>query len=51
MEFLNLANDLSEAKKERIKAQYYTGTKFMHDEYLKKQMNFTKILSQNIWKK
>jgi len=35
-EFINLANDLFEAKKERIKAQYYTGTIFMK----KDQKNF-----------
>lgn len=51
MEFLNLANDLSEAKKERIKAQYYTGTKFMHDEYLKKANEFYKnIVSEYLEK-
>jgi len=50
-EFLNLANDLSEAKKERIKAQYYTGTKFMHDEYLKKANEFYKnIVSEYLEK-
>ena len=39
-EFLTLANDLDEAKKERTKVQYYTGTKFMHQEYLKKANEF-----------
>jgi len=32
-EFITLANDLAEAKKERVKAQYYTGTPFMKEEY------------------
>ncbi len=32
-EFIEMANDLNEAKKERTKAQYYTGTAFMHDKY------------------
>ena len=39
-EFLTLANDLDEAKTERTKVQYYTGTKFMHQEYLKKANEF-----------
>jgi len=39
-EFLNLANDLSEAKKDRVKVQYFTGTEFMHEEYLRKAKEF-----------
>ena len=39
-EFLTLANDLDEAKKERTKVQYYTGTEFMHQEHLKKADEF-----------
>jgi len=39
-EFLSLANDLAEAKEERTKAQYYTGTKFLHEEYLNKSVWF-----------
>ena len=39
-EFLSLANDLAQAKKERVKAQYYTGTEFMHQEYLKRAKSF-----------
>ena len=39
-EFLSLANDLAEGKKERVKAQYYTGTEFMHKEYLKRAKSF-----------
>ena len=35
-EFLSLANDLAEAKDERVKVQYYTGTGFMHEEYIKR---------------
>ena len=34
--FLTLANDLDEAKKERTKAQYYTGTAFMKEEDTKR---------------
>ncbi|MFZ3077545.1 MAG: hypothetical protein WA139_03760 [Candidatus Aenigmatarchaeota archaeon] len=41
-EFLSLANDLKEAKKERVKVQYYTGTKFMEDEYRKSASEFHK---------
>ncbi len=39
-EFISLANDLAEAKKERVKAQYYTGTEFMKEEYRKKAIEF-----------
>ena len=39
-EFLSLANDLAEARDERVKAQYYTGTEFMHEEYLKRANEF-----------
>ncbi len=39
-EFLNLADELAEAKDERVKAQYYTGTEFLHKEYLKKANDF-----------
>lgn len=31
-----MANDLSEARRERTKAQYYTGTEFMKDKYKEK---------------
>ena len=31
--FKNLADELSDAKKERVKAQYYTGSKFMKKKY------------------
>lgn len=41
-EFLNLANDLAEARDERVKVQYYTGTEFMHEEYLKRANDFYK---------
>lgn len=40
--FLTLANDLDEAKKERTKAQYYTGTAFMKEEYTKRADEFLK---------
>lgn len=39
-EFLSLANDLAEARDERVKVQYYTGTEFMHQEYLKRAKEF-----------
>lgn len=35
-EFLFLANDLEEAKHERVRTQYYTGTEFMKEEYRKR---------------
>ena len=43
-EFLSLANDLAEAKDERVKVQYYTGTEFMHEEYLKRAEEFYKTV-------
>ena len=43
-EFLSLANDLAEAKDERVKVQYYTGTEFMHAEYLKRAEEFNKTI-------
>ena len=39
-EFKNLANDLVEAKRERVKVQYYTGTKFMKEKYKEKAKDF-----------
>src|SRR3989344_9014843 len=39
-EFISLANDLAEAKKERVKTQYYTGTDFMKEQYQKKANEF-----------
>ena len=38
--FTNLASDLTEAKKERTKTQYYTGTVYMKEEFKKKSENF-----------
>jgi len=39
-EFISLANDLAEAKKERVKVQYYTGTKFLEEEYKRRAADF-----------
>ncbi len=39
-EFINLANDLAEAKKDRVKVQYYTGTGYMEQEYKKRANEF-----------
>ncbi|HIH31444.1 TPA: hypothetical protein HA235_01930 [Candidatus Woesearchaeota archaeon] len=39
-EFLSLANDLADAKRERVKAQYYTGSEFMHRQYLSRAKEF-----------
>ncbi len=39
-EFKNLANELSDAKKERVNVQYYTGTKFMKEKYRKRAKEF-----------
>jgi len=41
-EFLFLANDLAEGKKERVKTQYFTGTDYMKEEYGKKAGEFLK---------
>lgn len=41
-EFKNLANDLAEAKKERVKVQYYTGTDFMKTRYKERANEFVK---------
>ena len=43
-EFLSLAKDLAEAKDERVKVQYYTGTKFMQEEYTKRATEFYQSL-------
>jgi len=47
-EFLTLANELDEAKKERTKAQYYTGTVFMKEEYKKRAIEFLKNIEDYI---
>ncbi len=39
-EFVEMANDLSEARKERTKAQYYTGTELMKEKYKEKATGF-----------
>ena len=39
-EFQNLANELSDAKKDRVKVQYYTGTGFMKEKYKKRASEF-----------
>ncbi len=39
-EYVGLAEDLEEAKRERVKVQYYTGTEFMKEEYRKKALEF-----------
>ena len=41
-EFLFLANDLAEAKNQRVKTQYFTGTQYMKEEYRKKAEDFLK---------
>lgn len=41
-EFLSLANDLVHAKRNRVKAQYYTGTEYMKQEYRKRAREFLK---------
>lgn len=39
-EFLAMANDLAEAKKERVKVQYYTGTPYLKELYRKRAEEF-----------
>ncbi len=41
-EFVGLANDLVQAKEERTRVQYYTGSDFMKLEYTKKAAEFIK---------
>lgn len=38
--FQNLADELSDAKKERVKVQYYTGTDFIKEKYSKRAVEF-----------
>jgi len=50
-EFIKIANDLAEAKEERMKAQYYTGTEFMKEKYKIEASAFlTKTVAQYIEK-
>lgn len=46
-EFLSLAQDLEEAKKERIKVQYYTNTQYLYDEYKRRAEEFYSGYSLN----
>jgi len=39
-EFTEMANDLAEARKERAKVQYYTGSEFMKEKYREKSQEF-----------
>lgn len=39
-EFIFLANDLAEAKRQRTKTQYYTGTAFMRERFQKMSYEF-----------
>lgn len=39
-EFQSLADELNDAKKDRVKVQYYTGTKFMREKYKKRALEF-----------
>ena len=41
-EFENLADELKDAKKDRVKVQYYTGTNFMKEKYKKRAFEFHK---------
>src|SRR3989338_7556152 len=41
-EFQNLADELSDAKKDRVKVQYYTGTEFMKEKYKERALEFNK---------
>lgn len=43
-EFMTLANDLAEGKKERVNVQYFTGTEFMKEQYLKRAKEFLRII-------
>ena len=41
-EFQALADELSDAKKDRVKVQYYTGTEFMKEKYKERALEFNK---------
>ncbi len=50
-EFIAIANDLAKAKKERIKAQYYTGSDFSKEKYKERANSFLKnVVNQFIEK-
>ena len=46
-EFLSLVQDLEEAKKERVKVQYYTNTEYLYQEYKKRAEDFYNRYSLN----
>jgi len=50
-EFLTLASELEEAKKERVKVQYYTGTAFLKEEYRKRAKEFNEKVVKSYLKK
>ena len=50
-EFISLATDLREAKRERVKVQYYTGTPFMKEKFRKKSKEFVKTVVKPYIKK
>lgn len=39
-EFITLANDLAKAREERTKSQYYTGTEYMKERYMRRAKEF-----------
>lgn len=50
-EFISLANDLAEAKKERVKSQYYTGSEYLDEEYKKRAQLFIQDVVEPFLKK
>ncbi len=50
-EYRNLADDLNDAKKERIKVQYYTGTAFLKKKYAKRAKEFLTFIVEPYLKK
>ncbi len=40
----DLVQELSEAKKDRVKAQYYTGTEFMKEKYKERAKEFYEVI-------
>jgi hypothetical protein len=45
-EFMTLADELGDAKKDRVKVQYYTGTDFMKEKYRERAAGFNKTVVQ-----
>jgi len=50
-EFISLANDLAEAKREIVKSQYYTGSEYLAQEYTRRAHSFMQEVVEPFLKK